>query len=126
MGPDGAVNIIYREEIGNANDPDARRAELIADYQERFTNHTWRPTAATWTTSSTPAATRPTIIRALEMLQNKRDTLPAKKHATYRYNGGKVTREYEDRAGWIGIPRSRPTGQHRHSFLSISQSLLPS
>ena len=38
MGPDGAVNIIFRKELAEADDPDARRAELIADYQERFAN----------------------------------------------------------------------------------------
>ena len=80
MGPDGAVNIIYREEIGNADDPDARRAELIADYQERFTNPYVAANRGYLDDVIDPAATRPTIIRALDMLQNKRDTLPAKKH----------------------------------------------
>lgn len=80
MGPDGAVNIIYREEIGNAEDPDARRAELIADYQDRFTNPYVAANRGYLDDVIDPAATRPTVIRALEMLQNKRDTLPAKKH----------------------------------------------
>ena len=38
MGPEGAVNIVFRQELAAAADPDARRAELIADYQERFAN----------------------------------------------------------------------------------------
>ena len=38
MGPEGAVNIIFRHELGTADDADARRAELIADYRERFAN----------------------------------------------------------------------------------------
>ena len=80
MGPDGAVNIIYREEIGNADDPDTRRAELIADYQERFTNPYVAANRGYLDDVIDPAATRPTVIRALAMLQNKRDTLPAKKH----------------------------------------------
>ena len=80
MGPDGAVNIIYREEISNADDPGARRAELIADYQDRFTNPYVAANRGYLDDVIDPAATRPTIIRALEMLQNKRDTLPAKKH----------------------------------------------
>ena len=80
MGPDGAVNIIYREEIGNADDPDIRRAELIADYQDRFTNPYVAANRGYLDDVIDPAATRSTIIRALEMLQNKRDTLPAKKH----------------------------------------------
>ena len=80
MGPDGAVNIIYREEISNAEDPDARRAELIADYQERFTNPYVAANRGYLDDVIDPASTRATVIRALEMLQNKRDTLPAKKH----------------------------------------------
>ncbi len=80
MGPDGAVNIIYREEIGNAENPEQRRAELIADYQERFTNPYVAANRGYLDDVIDPAQTRPTIIRALEMLQNKRDTLPAKKH----------------------------------------------
>ncbi|CAI7998102.1 Propionyl-CoA carboxylase, carboxyltransferase subunit, partial [Geodia barretti] len=80
MGPDGAVNIIYREEINNAEDPDARRAELIADYQERFTNPYVAANRGYLDDVIDPAATRATVIRALEMLQNKRDTLPPKKH----------------------------------------------
>ena len=80
MGPDGAVNIIYREEISNAEDPDTRRAELIADYQERFTNPYVAANRGYLDDVIDPAATRSTVIRALEMLQNKRDTLPPKKH----------------------------------------------
>ena len=80
MGPDGAVNIIYREEISNADDPDARRAELIADYQDRFTNPYVAANRGYLDDVIDPATTRPTIIRALEMLKNKRDTMPDKKH----------------------------------------------
>ena len=49
MGPDGAVNIIYREEIAKAADPERRRRELIADYQERFTNPYVAATGGIWT-----------------------------------------------------------------------------
>ena len=80
MGPDGAVNIIYREEIAQAADPEARRAELIADYQRRFTNPYVAANRGYLDDVIDPAETRPTIIRALETLHNKRDTMPAKKH----------------------------------------------
>ena len=80
MGPDGAVNIIYREEIANAADPETRRAELIADYQQRFTTPYIAANRGYLDDVIDPAETRPTIIRALAMLQNKRDTLPPKKH----------------------------------------------
>ena len=80
MGPDGAVNIIYREEIANAADPERRRGELIADYQERFTNPYVAANRGYLDDVLDPAQTRPAVIRALDMLQSKRDTLPAKKH----------------------------------------------
>ena len=80
MGPDGAVNIIYREEIANAADPERRRRELIADYQERFTNPYVAANRGYLDDVLDPAQTRPAVIRALDMLQSKRDTLPAKKH----------------------------------------------
>ena len=80
MGPDGAVNIIYRDEIARADEPDDRRAELITDYQQRFTNPYVAANRGYLDDVIDPAQSRPVIIRALEMLQNKRDTLPAKKH----------------------------------------------
>ena len=80
MGPDGAVNIIYREEIASAPDPETRRAELIADYQQRFTTPYIAANRGYLDDVIDPAETRPTLIRALAMLQNKRDTLPPKKH----------------------------------------------
>ena len=74
------MNIIYREEIAQAADPEARRAELIADYQQRFTNPYVAANRGYLDDVIDPAETRPTIIRALETLHNKRDTMPAKKH----------------------------------------------
>jgi propionyl-CoA carboxylase beta chain len=69
MGPDGAVNIVFRNELKGITDPEARRAELEADYRENFANPYIRP-----------EETRPRVIRSLEMLATKRDTLPPKKH----------------------------------------------
>ncbi len=80
MGPDGAVNIIYREEISKADDPEASRQELIAAYQERFTNPYIAAGQGFLDNVIDPAETRAAIISALEMLRNKRDNLPAKKH----------------------------------------------
>ena len=63
MGPDGAVNIIFRNELATADDPEARRAELIADYRERFANPytaaaRWRSyprrRSATWSSFDLP------------------------------------------------------------------------
>jgi len=80
MGADGAVNILYREEIAKAADPAAERARRIAEYRERF--------ASPWAAAEMgylddvidPADTRPRLIAALEMLRNKRQQLPWKKH----------------------------------------------
>ena len=80
MGPDGAVNIISRREIAGADDPDAKRAELIADYRERFANPYVAANRGYLDDVIDPAETRPIIIRALRMLANKVDSSPPKKH----------------------------------------------
>jgi propionyl-CoA carboxylase beta subunit len=80
MGPDGAVNIIFRKEIAEAEDPAAKKAELVAMYREKFANPY---VAAEWGYIDDviePKETRPRLINALEMLQNKRDSNPPKKH----------------------------------------------
>jgi acetyl-CoA carboxylase carboxyltransferase component len=80
MGPDGAVNIIYREQIARAEDPQQTRLELTRDYQNKFTNPYIAASRGYLDDVIDPAETRLNIIKALDMLQNKRDTLPAKKH----------------------------------------------
>ncbi len=80
MGAEGAVNIIYRGEISGSGDPHRTRKELVADYQEKFTNPFVAANRGFVDDVIDPAETRPRLIRALEMLQNKQDTLPAKKH----------------------------------------------
>ena len=80
MGPEGAVNIVFRREIAEAADPVARKAELVAEYREQFANPY---VAASWGYIDDviePRDTRPRLISALEMLQNKRDENPPKKH----------------------------------------------
>ena len=80
MGAEGAVNIIYREEINKATDSDQRRQELIQEYQDKFTTPYIAASRGFLDDVIDPAGTREQIIKALEMLQNKRDSLPAKKH----------------------------------------------
>ena len=80
MGAEGAVNIIYRGEISGSGDPDQTRKELVADYQEKFTNPFVAANRGFVDDVIAPAETRPRLISALEMLLNKQDTLPAKKH----------------------------------------------
>lgn len=80
MGPEGAVNVIFRREIGEAEDPVARKVELVQDYRDRFANPYVAAAAGFIDNVIEPRETRPHLINALEMLQNKRDSLPPKKH----------------------------------------------
>ncbi len=80
MGPDGAVNIIFRRELAQAEDPVARKAELVAEYRERFANPYVAASRGYIDDVILASETRPRLINALAMLQNKRDTLPPKKH----------------------------------------------
>ncbi len=80
MGPDGAVKIIYRRELAAAESPDARRAELIAQYKEDFANPYVAAANGHIDDIIEPHETRPRLINALEMLRNKRDSNPPRKH----------------------------------------------
>ncbi len=79
-GPDAAANIIFRREVEAAQDPDARRKELIADYRRNFANPYIAASRGFVDDVIDPADTRIKVIRALEMLQNKTDSNPPKKH----------------------------------------------
>jgi propionyl-CoA carboxylase beta chain len=80
MGPDGAVSIISRKELEEADDPAKRKAELVAEYREKFANPYVAAERGFIDDVIEPRETRPRLINALEMLQNKRDSNPAKKH----------------------------------------------
>ncbi len=80
MGPDGAVNIIFRRELADADDPTERKTDLVQDYRERFANPYVAASRGFIDDVILPSDTRPRLINALEMLQNKRDSNPAKKH----------------------------------------------
>ena len=80
MGPDGAVSIIFRKELAEAADPVARKAELVQEYREKFANPYVAAERGYIDDVIQPRETRPRLINALEMLQNKRDANPAKKH----------------------------------------------
>lgn len=80
MGVDGAVNIIFRDKIKQAEDPEAVRKELVEDYEERF-NHPYIAAARGYIDEViAPRETRPKLIVALESLRTKRQSLPPKKH----------------------------------------------
>src|SRR5574341_1483733 len=80
MGPDGAVNIIFRKELAQADDPVKRKAELVAEYRQKFANPYVAASRGYIDDVIEPRETRPRLINALEMLSNKRDTNPSKKH----------------------------------------------
>lgn len=80
MGAEGAVNVIFREQIAKAKDPVAEKAKLIAEYEEKFNNPYISAELGLSDEVIEPALTRRRIIDSLEMLKNKRDTTPAKKH----------------------------------------------
>ena len=80
MGPDGAVNIIFRKELDKAKDPVKRKAELVASYREKFASPYAAAERGYIDDVIEPRETRPRLINALEMLSNKRDSNPAKKH----------------------------------------------
>jgi len=80
MGPEGAVNIVFRHELETAEDPDARRAELIADYKERFANPYTAAERGYVDDVIEPRRTRPWLVAALETALSKREPTPKRKH----------------------------------------------
>jgi acetyl-CoA carboxylase carboxyltransferase component len=80
MGPAGAVEIIYRRDLESAPDPDARKAELIEEYTERFANPYVAAERGYVDDVIDPATTRAVLCRSLSMLRSKREELPKRKH----------------------------------------------
>src|SRR6267142_1891402 len=80
MGPEGAVNILYRDELAKAKDPDAKRKELVARYVERFANPYVAASRGYIDDVIEPHETRPRLVAALRSLAGKRDTNPKRKH----------------------------------------------
>lgn len=80
MGPDGAVNIVFRKELADCEDPGARREELVEDYREKFANPFKAAELGLVDEVIKPEETRPKIIHALGLLKNKRTQNPPKKH----------------------------------------------
>jgi propionyl-CoA carboxylase beta chain len=80
MGPEGAVNIIYRDEIKKSDNPNETRVKLIQEYKDKFANPYVTAARGYLDDVIDPRETRPRLIRALEMLENKRDSNPPKKH----------------------------------------------
>lgn len=80
MGPEGAVNIIARKEIEQADDPEAERTRLTNEYRDRFANPYRAADLGFIDEVIRPEDTRSRVIRAFDMLEGKRQTNPPKKH----------------------------------------------
>jgi propionyl-CoA carboxylase beta chain len=80
MGPEGAVNIVYRRELLEAADQNAARAQKIQEFRDRFANPFIAAERGYIDDIIEPRLTRPKVIRALRMLENKTDSMPRKKH----------------------------------------------
>jgi acetyl-CoA carboxylase carboxyltransferase component len=81
MGPEGAINIIFRKELAAAKDSKQKRNEMVGEYREKFANPYITAQKAYIDDVIEPAHTRPKLISALEMLVTKREPRPSKKHA---------------------------------------------
>jgi acetyl-CoA carboxylase carboxyltransferase component len=80
MGPEGAVNILYRRELAEADDPVARRAELVADYREKLANPFVAASRGFVDEIIAPRTTRRRLIAALAACDGKRTRHPPRKH----------------------------------------------
>ena len=81
MGPDGAVNILFRKDIDKAGNPEEKRKELQDDYRGKFANPYRAAELGYVDEVIDPAVTRLRLIRSFEMLANKRQSNPPKKHS---------------------------------------------
>jgi len=80
MGPEGAVNIVFRKEIEAAPNPKKREADLVKDYRQKFANPYIAAELGYLDDVIEPSETRPTLIMALHALRTKRESRPARKH----------------------------------------------
>ena len=80
MGPEGAVNILYKRELDAAEDPDALRASRVRDFRDKLANPFVAAGRGFIDEVIAPRTTRPRIVAALRSLDGKRDRNPPKKH----------------------------------------------
>jgi len=80
MGASGAVSIIFRKELAEADDPAQTNAELVQDYEERFANPYVAAERGYVDAVIEPRETRPALIKALRLARTKRQSLPPRKH----------------------------------------------
>jgi acetyl-CoA carboxylase carboxyltransferase component len=81
MGPQGAINIIFRKEIAEAKDQKQKHSELVSEYRQRFASPYIAAQKGYIDEVIEPAETRPKLISALESLATKREPRPSRKHS---------------------------------------------
>jgi acetyl-CoA carboxylase carboxyltransferase component len=82
MGPEGAANVIFKEEIERVEDPQAMREEKVREYREQFANPYVAAEKGWIDTIIEPREIRPFLINSLERLRGKQETRPQRKHGT--------------------------------------------
>lgn len=80
MGPEGAVQIVFKKEIEEAEEPKKREAQLVREYRDRFANPYIAAGMGYLDDVIEPPETRPRVISAFTVLRTKRETRPPKKH----------------------------------------------
>ncbi len=80
MGAQGAVKIVHRRDLAGAEDPEALRAQLMEDYEERYSNPYIAAERGFIDDVIDPAETRRVLARSLDLLRGKREELPKRKH----------------------------------------------
>ena len=80
MGPEGAVNILYKRELDAASDPTELRAQKVSEFKEKLANPFVAAARGFIDEVIAPRTTRPRLITALDSLDGKRDRNPPKKH----------------------------------------------
>ncbi|MBI4311110.1 MAG: acyl-CoA carboxylase subunit beta [Chloroflexi bacterium] len=80
MGPEGAVGVLHKDELASSDNPEELKARLVQEYRSRWANPYVAAGRGYVDDVINPAETRPRVVKALEMLQNKRDSMPPKKH----------------------------------------------
>ena len=106
MGAQGAVNILYRREIGAADDPEATRAEKVQEYEDTLANPYIAAERGYLDSVIPPSQTRRYVTQALRMLRTKRDTLPPRSTATYLSSSPAHPPPSASQPAWPG-PRGR-------------------
>ena len=125
MGPQGAVDIVYRRELATSPDAAGRRAQLVEEYTERFANPYLAAERGYVDDVIDPAETRRVLSRSLDLLRSKREELPKRKHG----NVPAVTDSARPQPRGAGRHRGRrrdglaPPGDHRSRTRSRSQPL---